>query len=201
MWSGLVRRLGTRRIAIAGVALAAWATLAASGGLAPAPVAAQPTLKVGQALDAGPWRIRPLRAWRSEHCPLDGAQATAGNFVSVEAELTNLTAASRNVVADAFELQQPVLPRDTIPGLELVRDRAVLGYLQPHLPERVVLCWPLPSQLVVPPSVTLALRATQFKQRDNLTGGEGWFNPKQVARVELPLGEPDADALRAGHAP
>ena len=93
------------------------------------------------------------------------------------------------------------LPKAPPPSLELVRDRGVLDYLHPQMPERVVLCCKLDEAAPAPQRVVLGIRAFTLKERDNLLGASGWFNPKEIARTTLPLGAPDPDALRSGVAP
>jgi hypothetical protein len=193
MWDRLRRRFGASTIVAVFVAAFAFVLIGACGGLARAPDDGLPVLAAGAALDAGPWRVRPLRAWQGERCLLDGPYAPTGHRISVEVELVNLSDRSSSAVAGAFVLQQPA-PDATPPSLELVRDRAVLGALHPGMPERVVLCWS--AAPAATDAVALTIRATRYKERDNLQGGAGWFDPHDVAHVRLPLGAPDPDAVR-----
>lgn len=70
----------------------------------------------------------------------------------------------------------------------------MLGALHPGMPERVVLCWS--AAAATSDSVALTIRATRYKERDNLQGGAGWFDPRDVAEVRPPIGVPDPDAVR-----
>jgi hypothetical protein len=54
------------------------------------------------------------------------------------------------------------------------------------MPERVVASWKLPAG-GHPRAATLVIRGKRFKERDNLTGGEGWFDAKPVAEARLEL--------------
>lgn len=193
MWDRLRRRFGASTLVAAVVVAFACVLVGAGGGFARAPDDALPALAAGSALDAGPWRVRPLRAWQGERCLLDGPYTPAGHRVSVEVELVNLADRSSSAIAGAFVLRQPA-PDAALPSLELVRDRAVLFALHPRMPERVVLCWS--TAAAATDAVVLTIRATRYKERDNLQGGAGWFDPHDVAEVRLPLGAPDPDAVR-----
>jgi hypothetical protein len=181
---------------LAALALLAIAVSGLLGGFAKAPPDSPRMLQIGEDLDVGPLRIRPLRAWIGPQCPLDYSVGQPNSCLSFEAEVTNITNSSRTSLSSAVRLLQPVLASNVFPTTELVRDRWVLGNLHPHLPERVVMSWKLPPQTEAPSRITLSLWRTRFKKRDNLQGGEGWFNPQEAARIELPLTEPDPDAMR-----
>lgn len=185
-----------KRLKLAAAVLGAIAATALLGGFRKAPDPGPRLVKVGESIDLGPVRVKPLRAWLGTQCPLDYPSSAASTCVSFEAEVTNLTKASRTSVSDQIRLVEPAAPKDVFPVQELVRDRWILGGLQPNLPEVIVISWKLPSQSTPPSRITLALRSLQFKKRDNLLGGEGWFTPKEAARVELPLTEPDPAAMR-----
>jgi hypothetical protein len=164
------------------------AVVAALGGLRESPARRRRQLAPGQSVDTAQWRVRPLRAWIGDRCPLApaGLPAPAEPCLSLEVELTNLTRASSNDVADALTLVDPRLPPSTRPQLMLARDRGVLFQLHPKMPERVVASWKLPAGSH-PRAATLVIRGKRFKERDNLIGGEGWFDPKPVAEARLAL--------------
>src|SRR5262245_22007203 len=164
-----------RKLRLATAALVVIGIVALFGGFREAPASPPRLVAVGQTIDLGPLRVKPLRAWVDAQCPLDYSAGAPNSCLSFEAEVTNLTNASRVGVSDLIRLVEPSVPKDTFPTNELVRDRWVLGNLHPHLPERVVVSWKLPPQSAAPARITLALWSMQFKKRDNLLGGEGWF--------------------------
>jgi hypothetical protein len=172
------------------------------GGFREAPAARSTRwLEAGQDFDVGPLSIRVLRAWSGSMCPLDSIAGPPDSCLSVEADVINLTRSSRSL-GDAVRLVEPALPREVFPKLELVRDRWVLGTLHPNLPERVVISWKLPTEQHMARShITIALWSTRFKERDNLVGGEGWFDPQEAARIRLPLTEADPAAMRVQNRP
>jgi hypothetical protein len=184
-------------VKLAVLALVVVGLVALLGGFRAAPAKGPRMVRVGESVDLGPMRVRPLRAWVDAKCPLDYSAGEPNSCLSVEAEVTNLTHASRSGVDEIIKLVTPSPPKGTFPMTELVRDRAILAALHPRMPERVVISYKLPSPLAAPSSrITLALWSMRFKKRDNLLGGEGWFSPAEAARVELPLSEPDPDAMR-----
>jgi hypothetical protein len=159
--------------------------VAALGGLRESPARMRRQLGPGRSIDTAQWRVRPLRAWIGDRCPLAPAGMPAPQpCLSVELELTNLTRASSNDLADALTVVDPPLPAATRPELMLARDRGILFQLHPKMPERVVMSWKLPAGRH-PRAATLVIRGKRFKERDNLIGGEGWFDPKPVAEVAL----------------
>jgi hypothetical protein len=169
--------------------------VAALGGLRESPARMRRQLGPGEWVDTAQWRVRPLRAWTGDRCPLApaGLPAPPERCLSVEVELTNLTRASSNDLADALTVVDPPLPAATRPELMLARDRGVLFQLHPRMPERVVVSWKLPAGRH-PRAATLVIRGKRFKERDNLIGGEGWFDPKPVAEVRLALAVENAPA-------
>src|SRR5262245_22361853 len=167
-----------RKLRLATGALIVIGIVALFGGFRTAPAAPPRLVAVGQAIDLGPLRVKPLRAWIDAQCPLDYSAGAPNSCLSFEAEVTNLTNASRSGLSDLVRLVQPSVPKATYPTTELVRDRWVLGALHPRLPERVVVSWKLTPQNEAPTRITLALWSMEYKKRDNLLGGEGWFTPK-----------------------
>ena len=177
--------------------------VAALGGLRESPARMRRQLAPGQSIDTAQWRVRPLRAWIGDHCPLAGPARVAAPpepCLSLELELTNLTRASSNDVADALTIVDPRLPATARPELMLARDRGWLFQLHPRMPERVVASWKLPAARH-PRAATLVIRGKRFKERDNLTGGEGWFDPKPVAEARLALAVETAPASTKQGAP
>src|SRR5262245_44683765 len=126
-----------RKLRLAAVGLCAIAATAFLGGFSKAPDPTPRLVAVGESIDLGPLRVKPLRAWIDAQCPLDYAAGAANSCLSFEAEVTNLSNASRNSVTDIIKLVQPAAPKESFPVQELVRDRWILGNLHPNLPERV----------------------------------------------------------------
>jgi hypothetical protein len=184
--TGLSLRAKLLAVLLAGGAIA---IIAAFGGLRASATRRRPQIAAGQSVDAGEWRVRPLRAWMDGRCPTAGATAPAASCLHAEVECTNLTSASRMGVASALRLVDPPAPAGVEPHLTLVCDGTVLGLLHPQMPERVVMGWKLAAERPADPlrAAAFAVWARRFKERDNLLGGEGWFDPKQVAQVRLPV--------------
>jgi hypothetical protein len=168
--------------------------VAALGGLRESPARLRRQLALGQSIDTAQWRVRPMRAWIGERCPLAGParvsppspSPSSPPCLSVEMELTNRTDASSSDIADALVIADPRLPARARPELMLARDRGPLFQLHPRMPERIVASWKLPAGSL-PRAATLVIRGKRFKERDNLIGGEGWFYPTPVAEARLPL--------------
>jgi hypothetical protein len=152
--------------------------------LAAAPVV--PSLMPNAAIDAGQWRVKPLRARLSTEHPLRKA-ATANSYLLVDVEFTNLMARSSRDFAFVMALDQPELTPPGEPSIVLVRDMSLPDRLHPQMPETLMLVWQLPADVVLPPKVQLSIRAKTFKAADNLVGAPGWFNPAPVATATLPL--------------
>lgn len=168
--------------------LAAWL----AGGFAAAPKPALPTLDVGKAIDTGQWRVAVHCATLSAKRP-DGRAVPAGKAaLTVEAELTNRTNASSNDIASALRVELPAIAPKTLPAMTLLRDGTILFALHPKMTERVALSWEIPLGTTIPDPLPVTVISKIHKDRDNLLGGEGWFNPKPMAQVKLKVESPDA---------
>ncbi len=190
-------RVAAAVLAVLAIGIGAVAVL---GGLRASVTRGLPQLVAGKFLDAGQWRVRPLRAWTGERCPLSRASAAAAPCLSLEVELTNLTRASSTDLHKVLSVVDPKLPADVETQLMLARDRDRLSYLHPNMPERVVFSWKLPAANR-PRTAVFVITAKRFKERDNLLGGEGWFDPKPVAQVQLPVTVENAPGARVEGAP
>jgi hypothetical protein len=148
-----------------------------------------PLLAPGAAIDAGQWRIKPLRARISTEHPLQKA-ATGNSYLQVEVEFTNLMQRSSRDFAFAVTLDQPELAQLGEPSIVLVRDMELPDRLHPRMPETLMLVWQLPVDVTLPSELHLSIRGKTFKAADNLVGSPGWFNPAPVTTAALSLGAP-----------
>jgi hypothetical protein len=150
------------------------------------PPAKPPVIGIGQPVQAGRWKIVPLRAYVGlpPHAP--GGFPGKSSLI-VEMEMTNLTAETSNLFAKAVKLDPPIAGLVAAPTFYLVRDGALLDAIQPGLPEKVAVAWEIQAQPSLPPAIQLSVTAETFKPRDNLYAMPGWFNPKVVASLSLPV--------------
>lgn len=176
-------------VGIAGVAAVLVAWLA--GGFAAAPKPALPKLDAGKAIDTGQWHIAVHRATLSARRPDGRAVPTGKAALTIEAELTNRTNASSNDIASAFRVDLPAIAPKTLPAMTLLRDRTILFALHPKMTERVALSWEIPLGTTIPDPLPVTVVSKIHKERDNLLGGEGWFNPKPMAQVQVSVESPD----------
>ncbi len=147
------------------------------------------SLTPGAAIDAGQWRVKPLRARISTEHPLRRA-STRNSYLLVDVEFTNLMQRSSRDFAFVVTLDQPELARLGEPSIVLVRDMALPDRLHPRMPETLMLVWQLPTDVTLPPELHLSILGKTFKAADNLVGSPGWFNPAPVAHVALSLSAP-----------
>lgn len=139
-----------------------------------------PVVAAGERIDTGPFALRLFDARLSATTP-DGMTPFDGKPVLiVRAEAENLASASRNDFGE-------MLPKAGGRRVEfyLSDDRSPLSYLDPRLPQRVEIVLPLAD--AAPPEITVPVIGRSYKQRDNLTGASGWFSPRTVAQVKLPV--------------
>jgi hypothetical protein len=164
------------------------------GGFAAAPKAALPKLEAGKAIDTGQWRVVVQGASLSAKRP-DGRAAPDGKAaLAIELELTNRTDASSNDIASILRVSLPAVPPKATPDLFLLRDRSILAALHPKMTERVAMSWDVPLGTAIPDPLPVVVISKIHKERDNLVGGAGWFNPKPLAEVKLHVATPDAPA-------
>ena len=181
-------------IGILGVAavIAAWLL----GGFKAAPAQALPSLEAGKAVDTGQWHVIVHGATLSAKRP-DGRDVPAGKAaLAIELELTNRTKASSNDTASVIRLALPAIPPKTQPDMFLLRDHSILGSLHPKMPERVAFSWDIPLGSKIPDPLPVVVISKLHKDRDNLIGGEGWFNPKPLVEVKLKVTSPDTAEVK-----
>lgn len=149
-----------------------------------------PTIRPGETIDAGRWRIAVNAASVTTQPRPDGYRGQQGTkSLAVDLDLLNLTAETSNAVSRILSVDPPLAGLKADPTFYLMRDGAILGALHPGLPERVRVVWPLATDAAVPPTLRLTITAEHFKPRDNLLAAPGWFNPAVAAAVSLPLHE------------
>jgi len=152
------------------------------------PPASLPAAQAGQPIEAGRWQVVIREAGLSAAPRPDGYRGRPGTkALSVELDLTNRSSESSNAFARILGFDPPIAGLSPSPTAYLLRDGAILGALQPGLPERIRLVWELPEAAPTPESVRLVVTGETFKPRDNLLAAPGWFNPKAVAAITLPL--------------
>jgi len=152
------------------------------------PAASLPAMQAGQPIEAGRWQVAIRQAAVGFTPRPDGYKGRPGTkMVSVDLDLMNRSSESSNVVSRILSFDPPVTGLAASPAVYLLRDGTILGALQPGLPERLRMVWELPEAAPVPETIRLVVTGETFKPRDNLLAAPGWFNPKPVATVSLPL--------------
>jgi hypothetical protein len=149
-----------------------------------------PVVAPGTSIDAGQWRVKPLRARLSTEHPLRQPAGQSGSYLLVEVELTNLMARSSRDYGFVVHLEQPELQQLGEPSVVLVRDMALPDRLHPDMPEALLLVWQWPSTVTAPSELRLSIHAKTYKPVDNLVGSPGWFNPTPIASATLSLSAP-----------
>jgi hypothetical protein len=149
-----------------------------------------PSVAPGEPIEAGRWRVALHSAAVSSQVREDGYRAPPGmKTLAVDIDILNRTAESSNVYARIFTIDPPIPGLKPEPIHYLMRDRTILSALHPGLPERVRVIWAVPNAAPIPDKLRLTVTAESFKPRDNLLAAPGWFNPKVIAAVSLPLRE------------
>jgi len=158
--------------------------------IAAMPPDALPKLRPGETIDAGRWQVAVQSAVVSTQPRDDGYRPAPGmKALAVDIDILNRTAESSNVFGRIFTIDPPIPGLKPDPIHYLMRDRTMLAALHPGLPERVRVIWTMPNQAPIPPNLRLTITAESFKPRDNLLAAPGWFNPKVIAAISLPLHE------------
>jgi hypothetical protein len=146
-----------------------------------------PVLTPGTSIDAGQWRVKPVRARLSTEHPLRQPAGQDASYLLVEVEFTNLMQRSSSDYGFAVSLDHPELKQLGEPTFVLVRDMALPDRLHPDMPEALLMVWKCPAGVTVPPQLRLSIHAKTYKPVDNLVGSPGWFNPAPVASATLSL--------------
>lgn len=152
------------------------------------PKASLPVVAAGQPIEAGRWQVALHQAALGTAPRPDGSRVRPGSkALAIEVDLMNRSSESSNLVARILSFDPPIAGLAPAPSSYLMRDSALLGALQPGLTERVRLVWDLPEATPVPETIRVVVTGETFKPRDNLLAAPGWFNPKPVAAVSLPV--------------
>ena len=152
------------------------------------PAADLPVVQAGQPVTAGRWQVVIREAGLSSASRPDGYRGRPGTkALSIDLELTNRSSESSNAIARLLSFDPPIAGLSPSPTAYLLRDGAILGALQPGLPERIRMVWDLPEAAPTPETVRIVVTGETFKPRDNLLAAPGWFNPKPVAAISLPV--------------
>ncbi|TIX20314.1 hypothetical protein [Mesorhizobium sp.] len=158
------------------------------GAFGALPAHAPPQLPPGAAIEAGRWRVQPVRAYVSR-AKVYGVPLKPGQKALVlEVDLTNRTAQSDKAYFNVFKPDGLTLP-DPMPMVALARDSTLTPELHPGMTERMAYVWPLAGDAAVPANLSFGVTAEIFKPRDNLYGTPGWFNPYRLGTVTLPVAD------------
>lgn len=152
------------------------------------PPASLPAIEAGQPIAAGRWQVVIREAGLSSAPRPDGYRGGPGmKALSVDLDLTNRSSESSNAVVRLLKIDPPIAGLSPLPTTYLLRDGAILGALQPGLPERIRMVWDVPEAAPTPETIRIVVTGETFKPRDNLLAAPGWFNPKPVGAITLPL--------------
>ncbi|WP_157987576.1 hypothetical protein [Jiangella endophytica] len=166
-----------------------------TGGLAKAPVPAPERVAAGDAVDVGPVRLA-AQGWtiRDDVATSGLEYSGAAAWLVVEAEVTALTDATTTFPETALRLPSEL-------GLETEPDRVVLladdtlgPQLQPGLPARVALLWPVGDD--ADPGDELALTYLRSRLSDSTIDASRVWRPDGVAaHTTLPRDDAAGDAI------
>lgn len=141
----------------------------------------------GTVIRAGQWHVTVKAGGLAGVMP-DGLRLTDGKkALIVDVTLENVTTESSNLYYDTLRLGN--VANAPTPRFFLIRDKEVLGDLQPLMPEEIKVVWQLPVDQTLPKALQLLVLGKRFKPKDSLYAAPGWFDPKEIARVYVPLGE------------
>ncbi|MGB3386897.1 MAG: hypothetical protein WBA88_02835 [Pseudaminobacter sp.] len=154
---------------------------------------AVPLVPAGEAIDTGRWSITFHSASSGPVPPTGIAPWEPKNFVFVEFNLNNRSAATSFASPALFTVEPPV-PDLPEPVFYLARDKSIASGLNPGMPERMIAGWAWPPERPLPATLRLAVASQIYKRRDNLYGASGWFDREPVATVELSVSQDAAGA-------
>lgn len=139
----------------------------------------------GASVNSGQWKVILNSASLAAQTP-DGRRVSDDRkALTLDLTLENLSAESSNLYGETLKLDN--IPNAPIPQFYLARDRELLRDLQPMMPETVKAVWELPATAALPKVLKVTIVGTTYKPKDNLYAAPGWFNPTDIARVDLPV--------------
>jgi len=172
----------------AGIGTAAAIAVAGVLGAFGARHAQVPVLAPAGPIETGQWLLQPVKAYVSGEKYIYGTLHKPGTKALVfEVDLTNRTAKSTKDYFDLLQPTRPPLDPATKPYIVLTRDETLSPELHPGMPERMAYIWDLPEGAAAPASLDLKVMSKIYKQRDNLYGLPGWFNPAPVGTLTVPV--------------
>jgi hypothetical protein len=145
-----------------------------------------PTVKLGAAIDGGPWRVTFLRARLFNELPPLSLQKKGDRWLAIVATVEVTTAESRNDMND-------ILRVPAVPGLlskppsyvVLARDATNVSYLNPGMPEKIGFFWEQSADSPAPTEVDVRMLG-KIQRADSLTGHLNWFDdPTARAQIHL----------------
>ena len=166
---------------------AALATAFALGAFEAADKQELTQITAGQSIDAGKWRIKPLKAWVTDQKIFSVTPKEGQKAIVFAVELMNRTIQSDSGYANTFHLPPQLEAVAGQPLAYLDRDGSSLPDLQPGMPEKITYVWVVPSGAVPTGTIELGIEAWKFKLRNNLTGTPGWWSKAPAGTVSLPL--------------
>lgn len=140
-----------------------------------------------QAIEAGQWEIRPIRAYVAERPVLGLSPMSGQSMMVLEVELQNRTGQSTNDYLSVFHPAGELSQIAAAPTAILTRDQAFGPELHPGMPERMAFIWHLPPMSSPPAHLSFTVQARTFKLSDNLYGTPNWLNPHLIGTLQFPI--------------
>ena len=174
---------------VAGIGTAAAIAVAGVLGAFEARHAKVPVLTPAGPIETGQWLLQPVKAYVTPQKYVYGTLRTPGTKALVfEVDLTDRTAQSTKDYFELLQATQPPLDPAARPYIVLTRDSTLSPELHPGMTDRIAYIWELPENAAAPASLDLTVMSKIYKQRDNLYGLPGWFNPKPIGTLAVPVG-------------
>ncbi|MCO4316973.1 hypothetical protein M8997_007245 [Phyllobacterium sp. 21LDTY02-6] len=145
-----------------------------------------PKLTAGETMEAGKWRIKPLRLWSTDKKVFSTTPKEGQRALVLEAEVMNRSVKSDSGYATALRLPIEFAAVEQ-PMVYLMRDETLMPDLQPGMPEKMTYVWLMPADAMPKDRMIFGIEAFQFKYRNNLTGTPGWWNKHIAGTLEMPL--------------